>query len=425
MSATRSVEFDVKDLGLASNGKQRIEWAEREMPVLRLIRERFAEEKPLSGIKLVACAHITTETANLARALQAGGAEAVLIASNPLSTQDDVAASLVSDWGIPVYAIKGESTDTYNRHVRTALDSHPDIIIDDGSDVVATLLKERPEQVKEIVGSTEETTTGIQRLKAMESGGVLSFPSIAVNNAQTKHFFDNRYGTGQSTLDGIIRATNILLAGRNLVVVGYGWCGKGVALRARGMGANVIVTEIDPIKAVEAVMDGFRVMPMAEAASIGDIFVTVTGNRHVVDGSHFALMKDGAIVCNSGHFDLELNLVALREMSDEPVKVRPFVEEYKTKASGRSIIVLGEGRLINLAAAEGHPASVMDMSFANQALSVEYLVKQKGVLPPGVHLLPPEVDTEIASLKLRALGISIDTLTAEQLEYILSWETGT
>ena len=425
MSATRSVDFDVKDIELAGHGKRRIEWAEREMPVLRLIRERFAEEKPLSGVKLVACAHITTETANLARALQAGGAEAVLIASNPLSTQDDVAASLVSNWGIPVYAIKGESTETYNRHVRTALDTHPDIIIDDGSDVVATLLKERTDQIKEIVGSTEETTTGIQRLEAMQTAGVLPFPSIAVNNAQTKHFFDNRYGTGQSTLDGIIRATNILLAGRNLVVVGYGWCGKGVALRARGMGANVIVTEIDPIKAVEAVMDGFRVMPIAQAAPIGDIFVTVTGNRHVIDGAHFSTMKDGAIVCNSGHFDLELNLVALREMAGDPVTMRPFVEEYTNKANNRRIIVLGEGRLINLAAAEGHPASVMDMSFANQALSVEYLVKHKGELSPGVHLLPKEVDQEIASLKLRALGVAIDTLTAEQLEYISSWETGT
>ena len=425
MSATRSLEFDVKDIGLAAEGKKRIEWAEREMPVLRLIRERFGSEKPLDGVKLVACAHITTETANLARALQAGGAEAVLIASNPLSTQDDVAASLVSDWGIPVYAIKGESTDTYNRHVRTALDSHPDIVIDDGSDVIATLIKERAAQVKEIIGSTEETTTGIQRLEAMQRAGVLTFPSIAVNNAQTKHFFDNRYGTGQSTLDGIIRATNILLAGRNIVVVGYGWCGKGVALRGRGMGANVIVAEIDPIKAVEAVMDGFRVMPMAQAAPLGDIFITVTGNRHVIDGQHFAQMKDGAIVCNSGHFDLELNLVALREMSAEPVNMRPFVEEYKVKSSGSRIIVLGEGRLINLAAAEGHPASVMDMSFANQALSVEYLIKQKGKLEPGVHLLPKEVDSEIASLKLRALGVSIDTLTAEQLEYISSWETGT
>ncbi len=392
MSATRSLEFDVKDVGLAVQGKQRIEWAEREMPVLRLIRERFAAEKPLNGIKLLACAHITTETANLARALQAGGAEAVLIA---------------------------------NRHLRTALDYRPDIVIDDGSDVVATLIKERGDQIKEIVGSTEETTTGIQRLEAMQAAGVLSFPSIAVNNAQTKHFFDNRYGTGQSTLDGIIRATNILLAGRNMVVVGYGWCGKGVALRARGMGANVIVTEIDAIKAIEAVMDGFRVMPIAEAARIGDIFVTVTGNRHVIDGAHFELMKDGALVCNSGHFDLELNLVALRDMSEKAVHVRPFVEEYKVKANGRRIMVLGEGRLINLAAAEGHPASVMDMSFANQALSVEYLVKNKGKLEPGVHLLPKEVDTEIASLKLRALGISIDTLTAEQIEYISSWETGT
>ncbi len=425
MSATRSVEFDVKDISLASHGKQRIEWAEREMPVLRLIRERFAAEKPLSGVKLVACAHITTETGNLARALQAGGAEAVLIASNPLSTQDDVAAALVAEWGIPVFAIKGESTDTYNRHVRTALDFHPDVIIDDGSDVVATLLKERASQVKEIIGSTEETTTGIQRLVAMQKAGVLSFPAIAVNDAQTKHFFDNRYGTGQSTLDGIIRATNILLAGRNLVVVGYGWCGKGVALRARGMGANVIVTEVDPIKAVEAVMDGFRVMPIAEAASVGDLFVTVTGNRHVIDQEHFEKMKDGAIVCNSGHFDLELNLVALRDMSEDPIQVRPFVEEYRIKGNGKSVVVLGEGRLINLAAAEGHPASVMDMSFANQALSVEYLVKNRGELDPGVHLLPKEVDMEIASLKLKALGISIDTLTAEQLEYISSWETGT
>lgn len=425
MSATRSMDYDVKDIGLAKQGKQRIEWAEREMPVLRLIRERFAEEKPLKGVKLVACAHITTETANLARALQAGGAESVLIASNPLSTQDDVAASLVADWGIPVYAIKGESTETYNRHVRTALDFHPEIIIDDGSDVVATLIKERGDQVKELIGSTEETTTGIQRLKAMETAGVLTFPTIAVNDAQTKHFFDNRYGTGQSTLDGIIRATNILLAGRNIVVVGYGWCGKGVALRARGMGSNVIVTEVDAIKAVEAVMDGFRVMPMSEAAALGDIFITVTGNRHVIDRQHFEKMKDGALVCNSGHFDLELNLVALRELSADVVSVRPFVEEYALKSNGNRVMVLGEGRLINLAAAEGHPASVMDMSFANQALSVEYLVTKKGELAPGVHLLPKEVDTEIASLKLRALGLAIDTLTAEQLEYIGSWEMGT
>ncbi len=425
MSATRSIECDVKDLSLARGGKLRIEWAEREMPVLRLIRERFAAEQPLRGVKLVACAHVTTETANLVRALQAGGAETVLIASNPLSTQDDVAASLVSDWGVPVYAIKGETTETYNRHVRTALDFQPEVIIDDGSDVVATLIKERAAQVSQIIGSTEETTTGIVRLRAMEAAGVLTFPSMAVNNAQTKHFFDNRYGTGQSTLDGIIRATNILLAGRTLVVLGYGWCGKGVAMRARGMGSNVVVTEIDPIKAVEAVMDGFRVMPIAAAAAVGDIFVTVTGNRHVIDAQHFASMKDGAIVCNSGHFDLELNLLGLRDMSEPPTTLRPFVEEYKVRSTGNRIIVLGEGRLINLAAAEGHPASVMDMSFANQALSVEYLVKKRGELKPGVHVLPQEVDTEIASLKLRALGIGIDALTAEQVEYLSSWETGT
>ena len=425
MSTKSAAEFDIKDINLAAEGKRRIEWAEREMPVLRLIREKFATEKPLEGIRLVDCAHVTTETANLVRTLQAGGAESVLIASNPLSTQDDVAASLVADWGVPVYAIKGESTETYNRHVRTALDFRPQIIIDDGSDVVATLIKERGEQRLELIGSTEETTTGIVRLQAMEKAGVLSFPSIAVNDAQTKHFVDNRYGTGQSTIDGIIRATNILLAGRTIVVVGYGWCGKGVAMRARGLGANVVITEINPIKAIEAVMDGFRVMPMAEACSIGDIFITVTGNRHVIDGAHFAQMKDSALVCNSGHFDLELNLVALREMSEAPVTLRPFVEEFKLRESGRRVIVLGEGRLINLAAAEGHPASVMDMSFANQALSAEYLVKRKGELKPGVHTLPEEVDMEIAGLKLKALGMRIDTLTPEQLEYMTSWETGT
>jgi adenosylhomocysteinase len=419
-----SMEYDIKDIDLAPQGKQRIEWADREMPVLRLIRERFEQEKPLEGIKLVACAHITTETANLARTLQAGGAEAILIASNPLSTQDDVAASLVADWGIPVFAMKGESTETYMRHVRMALETNPNIIIDDGSDVVATMLKEKPELAQQIIGTTEETTTGIVRLQAMAKAGVLNFPAMAVNDAQTKHFFDNRYGTGQSTLDGIIRATNILLAGKNMVVVGYGWCGKGVAMRARGLGSNVIVTEIDPIKAIEAVMDGFRVMPMSEAAKIGDFFVTVTGNRHVIDKEHFETMKDGAIVCNSGHFDLELNLEALREMSSEVNKRRPFVEEY-SMADGKSVIVLGEGRLINLAAAEGHPASVMDMSFANQALSAEYLVKNQGELSHGVHVLPAEVDQEIASLKLRSLGVSIDTLTPEMMEYMTSWETGT
>ena len=418
------MEYDIKDINLAPQGKQRIEWADREMPVLRLIRERFEAEKPLAGVKLIACAHITTETANLARTLQAGGAESLLIASNPLSTQDDVAASLVADWGIPVMAMKGESTDTYVRHVKAALETNPNLIIDDGSDVVATMIKEKPELIGNLIGTTEETTTGIVRLKAMVAAGVLTFPSIAVNDAQTKHFFDNRYGTGQSTLDGIIRATNILLAGKNLVVVGYGWCGKGVAMRARGMGSNVIVCEIDPIKAIEAVMDGFRVMPMIEACKLGDFFVTVTGNRHVIDREHFEHMRDGAIVCNSGHFDLELNLTALREMSSEVNTRRPFVEEY-SKKDGKSVIVLGEGRLINLAAAEGHPASVMDMSFANQALSAEFLVKNKGTLAAGVHVLPPEVDQEIASLKLRAMGVNIDELTPEMLEYMTSWETGT
>ncbi|MEO7540248.1 MAG: adenosylhomocysteinase [Pyrinomonadaceae bacterium] len=420
-----SMQHDIKDINLAPQGKQRIEWADREMPVLRLIRERFEAEKPLTGVKLVACAHITTETANLARTLQAGGAESLLIASNPLSTQDDVAASLVADWGIPVMAIKGESIETYVSHVKAALETNPNMIIDDGSDVVATMLKEKRELAETLIGTTEETTTGIVRLKAMQKAGVLNFPSIAVNDAQTKHFFDNRYGTGQSTLDGIIRATNILLAGKNLVVVGYGWCGKGVAMRARGMGANVIVTEIDPIKAIEAVMDGFRVMPMKEACRIGDFFVTVTGNRHVIDKEHFEEMKDGAIVCNSGHFDLELNLDALREMSEPAVKRRPFVEEYIGRNGGKSVIVLGEGRLINLAAAEGHPASVMDMSFANQALSAEYLVKQRGKLANGVHVLPAEVDQEIANLKLHAMGVKMDVLTPEMLEYMSSWETGT
>ncbi len=419
------MQYDIKDIGLADHGRRRIEWADREMPVLRLIRERFREERPLDGVRLVACAHITTETANLARTLKAGGAEAILIASNPLSTQDDVAAALVAHWNIPVFAIKGETTETYNRHVRIALDTKPDIIIDDGSDVVATMLKEYSDQAESIIGTTEETTTGIVRLKAMEKAGVMKFPSIAVNDAQTKHFFDNRYGTGQSTLDGIVRATNVLLAGKNFVVVGYGWCGKGVAMRARGLGANVIVTEIDPIKAVEAVMDGFRVLPMSKAAREGDFFVTVTGNRHVIDREHFEVMKSGAIVCNSGHFDLELNLDALRDMSDEPVERRPMVEEYRFKDDSKSIVVLGEGRLINLAAAEGHPASVMDMSFANQALSTEYLVKNKGSLAHKVHTLPEEVDQEIASLKLEALGVTIDELTPEMIEYLGSWETGT
>lgn len=424
MTSTRP-DCDVKDLSLAGAGRKRIEWAAREMPVLRLIRERFERERPLEGKRLVACCHITTETANLALALKAGGADAVLIASNPLSTQDDVAAALVVEYGIPVYAIKGESTDTYSRHVRMALDHDPELIIDDGSDVIATAVKERPELITQLIGSTEETTTGLVRLRALEKSGRMTWPAVAVNDAQTKHFFDNRYGTGQSTLDGVIRATNVLLAGRALVVVGYGWCGKGVAMRGRGMGANIIVCEIDPIRAIEAVMDGFRVMPMEEAAPLGDIFITVTGNRHVIDAHHFARMRDGAIVANSGHFDVELNLVALGEMSESREELRPFVEEYKVKESGNRVIVLGEGRLINLAAAEGHPASVMDMSFANQALSCEYLVTNHGKLAPGLHLLPEEVDKEIASLKLEAMGVKIDQLTPEMIEYMNSWEVGT
>ncbi|HEY9698214.1 MAG TPA: adenosylhomocysteinase [Trichocoleus sp.] len=423
MTATQ-VKYDIKDLSLAPLGKQRIEWAGREMPVLRQIQERFAKEKPFAGIRLIACCHVTTETAHLAIALKNGGADAILIASNPLSTQDDVAASLVADHGIGVFAIKGEDNDTYHRHVRIALDHRPNIIIDDGSDVVATLIQERQSQVADLIGTTEETTTGIVRLRAMFRDGVLTFPAMNVNDADTKHFFDNRYGTGQSTLDGIIRATNILLAGKNIVVAGYGWCGKGTALRARGMGANVIVTEIDPIKAIEAVMDGFRVMPMAEAAPQGDIFVTVTGNKHVIRGEHFAAMKDGAIVCNSGHFDIEIDLKSLQEMASEVKVVRNFTEEYRLK-SGKSVIVLGEGRLVNLAAAEGHPSAVMDMSFANQAMACEYLVKNKGKLSPGLHSIPTEVDQEIARLKLQAMGIVVDTLTTEQVEYINSWTSGT
>ena len=426
MSTTaKGLNYDIRDISLAALGKKRIEWAERDMPVLRQIRERFAQEKPLEGIRMVACAHITTETANLARAFKAGGADAVLIASNPLSTQDDVAAALVAEYGIPVYAMKGEDNETYNRHVRIALDHKPQIIIDDGGDVIATLYQERKDQIPDIIGSTEETTTGLQRLRAMVKEGVLSFPVIAVNDAQTKHFFDNRYGTGQSTLDGVIRATNVLLAGRTLVVVGYGWCGKGVAMRGRGMGANVIVTEIDPVKAVEAVMDGFRVMPMSKAAAEGDIFVTVTGNRHVIDADHFKSMKDGAILANSGHFDLEINLTALQEMSSDVTELRPFVKGYDIKDQKKRIVILGDGRLINLAAAEGHPASVMDMSFANQALSAEFIVKNKGKLEPRLHQLPSEVDAEIASLKLESMGVEIDSLSPEMLEYINSWQHGT
>jgi adenosylhomocysteinase len=422
-TATR-LNYEIKDINLADKGKQRIEWAGREMPVLKQIQERFAIEKPFAGIRLIACCHVTTETAHLAIALKNGGADALLIASNPLSTQDDVAASLVKDYGIPVFAIKGEDNATYHRHVEIALDHKPNIIIDDGSDVTATLVQNRQDQIKDIIGTTEETTTGIVRLLAMFKDGVLSFPAMNVNDADTKHFFDNRYGTGQSTLDGIIRATNILLAGKTIVVAGYGWCGKGVAMRAKGLGANVIVTEIDPTKAIEAVMDGFRVMPMIDATPYGDIFITVTGNKHVIRPEHFEVMKDGAIVCNSGHFDIEIDLQSLGAKATEVKEVRNFTQQYKLP-NGKSIIVLGEGRLVNLAAAEGHPSAVMDMSFANQALACEYLVKNQGKLTPGLHSIPEAVDKEIARLKLQAMGISIDSLTTEQLEYINSWTMGT
>jgi len=418
------VATEIKDIGLAALGKQRIEWAEGDMPVLKLIRERFEKEKPFKGLRVSVCAHVTSETANLAKALVAGGADCVVIASNPLSTQDDVAASLVKDWNMSVFAIKGEDIPTYHRHINVALDHRPHFIIDDGSDLVATLLQERPDQVAEVIGSTEETTTGITRLHSMQRDGALKFPAIAVNDAQTKHMFDNRYGTGQSTLDGIIRATNRLVAGRNVVVLGYGWCGKGCAMRARGLGANVIVTEVDPIRAIEAVMDGFRVMPVAEAAAIGDLFITVTGNRHVIDKPHFEVMKEGAIVCNSGHFDLELNLDALRKMAKSRREVRPLMEEF-VLPSGNKVYVLAEGRLVNLSCAEGHPASVMDMSFANQALALEYLAKNKGKLSAGVHTLPLEIDQEIAALKLKSLGMTIDKLTPEMTEYMNSWKSGT
>lgn len=429
LNMSQVLNYEIADIKLADLGKQRIEWAAKEMPVLLKIRERFAKDKPLTGYRMVACAHVTTETANLAITLKAGGVDCALIASNPLSTQDDVAACLVRDYGISVYAMKGESTDTYTKHVNIALDTKPQIIMDDGSDVVATLIKERPNQIKDVIGITEETTTGIVRLRAMEKDGVLAFPAMAVNDSQTKHLFDNRYGTGQSTLDGIIRATNVLLAGKTLVVVGYGWCGKGTAMRARGLGADVVITEVNPIRALEARLEGYRVMPMSKAAEIGDIFVTLTGNRHVIDRKHFEVMKDGAIVCNSGHFDLELNLKALAEMSSEVKLVRPFAQEYKrnpakSKQTG-SIVVLGEGRLINLAAAEGHPSAVMDMSFANQALAVEYLIKNKGKLANTLQTLPEELDQEIAALKLASMKIDIDTLSPEMLEYMNSWTVGT
>ncbi len=416
--------YDIKDLNQAEGGRRRIEWAEREMPVLRLIRERFQREHPLKGVRVAACLHVTTETANLMRTLQDGGADVVLTASNPLSTQDDVAASLVNHFEIPTYAIKGEDNVTYYKHINAALDHKPHLTMDDGADLVSTLHKERRDQIPEIIGGTEETTTGVIRLRAMAADGALAFPVMAVNDAMTKHFFDNRYGTGQSTIDGIIRATNILLAGKTFVVAGYGWCGRGLANRARGIGSNVIVTEIDPLKALEAVMDGYRVMPMREAAPIGDIFCTVTGDINVIDKSHFEIMKDGAIVANSGHFNVEINIPALEKMAKETKKVRPFVDQY-TLPDGRQIHILGEGRLINLAAAEGHPASVMDMSFANQALGLEYMVKNAKKLEKKVYSMPEDIDKEIARLKLEAMQVKIDVLTPAQVKYLNSWEEGT
>jgi len=417
-------KYDVKNLELAEGGRRRIEWAEREMPVLRSIHERFERERPLEGIRMSACLHVTTETANLMRTLQAGGADVVLTASNPLSTQDDVAACLVSHFEIPVFAIKGENNQTYYKHIDAALDHLPQLTMDDGADLVSTLHKERRGQLSEIIGGTEETTTGVIRLRAMAADGELKFPVVAVNDAMTKHFFDNRYGTGQSTIDGIIRATNVLLAGKTFVVAGYGWCARGLAMRARGMGANVIVTEVEPMKALEAVMDGFRVMPMMEAAPIGDIFITLTGDINVLDKHHFEVMKDGAIIGNSGHFNVEINIPALEEMAEEKRLVRPFVDAYYLP-DGRTLHLLGEGRLINLAAAEGHPASVMDMSFANQALSAEYMVKNADKLENIVYGVPEVIDREIARLKLESMNVSIDQLTKEQTKYLNSWKEGT
>jgi adenosylhomocysteinase len=418
-----TVEHDVKNLDQATGGRYRIEWAEREMPVLRAIRERFAAEKPLAGVRVSACLHVTTETANLMHTLQAGGADVVLCASNPLSTQDDVAASLVSHYEIPVYAIKGEDNATYYDHIKAALDHKPHMTMDDGADLVSTIHKTRRELLDGIIGGTEETTTGVIRLRAMAKDGALEFPVIAVNDSNTKHLFDNRYGTGQSTLDGVIRATNILLAGKTVVVAGYGWCSRGIASRAAGLGANVIVTEVDPLRGLEAVMDGFRVMPMEEAAPIGDLFITATGDINVLDEHHFANMKSGAILANSGHFNVEINIPALEKVSGKPRLVRPFVEEYTF--NGKKLYLLGEGRLINLAAAEGHPASVMDMSFANQALAAEYMAKNAKALQPQVYVVPDDIDREIARLKLLSMGVQIDTLTEQQAAYLTQWEEGT
>jgi adenosylhomocysteinase len=415
---------DVKDISLADAGKRKIEWAQQQMPVLQLIRKRFIKEQPLKGLRISACLHVTSETANLMITLRDGGADAVLCASNPLSTQDEVAASLNRDYNIPTYAIKGEDNETYYSHLRAALDHRPQVTMDDGADLVTMLLTKRTEQIKDVIAGTEETTTGVIRLRAMAKDGTLKYPVIAVNDAQTKHFFDNRYGTGQSTIDGVIRATNFLLAGLKLVVAGYGWCGRGVAMRAKGLGADVIVTEIDPVKGIEAVMDGFRVLPMGEAAKEGDVFITVTGNKNVIRSEHFEQMKSGAVVCNSGHFNVEIDIPALERLSSGKREVRPLVDEYLLK-DGRRICLIGEGRLVNLATAEGHPASVMDMSFANQALSAEYLVKHAKELKPQVYVVPEHLDKEIARLKLESMGHKLDKLTPEQELYLASWQEGT
>jgi len=415
--------YDIKDPSLAEAGRERIEWAYREMPVIKLIRERFAKEKPLKGVRISACLHITTETANLALALKEGGAETILCASNPLSTQDDVAAALV-EYGIPVNAIKGEDEKTYYKHINTALDNKPQLTVDDGADLVTTLHTKRKDLLGNVIGGTEETTTGVIRLRSLEKTGGLKYPIIAVNDAQTKYLFDNRYGTGQSTIDGITRATNILWAGKKVVVCGYGWCGHGLALRASGLGSQVIVTEVEPVRALEAAMDGYQVMPIAEAARIGDIFITVSGDKSVIDEAHLKTMKDGAILANSGHFNVEINIPALEKMARSKRRLRTFVDEYTLK-DGRRIYLLGEGRLINLAAAEGHPASVMDMSFANQALCLEYMVKNRGKLATKVHPVPQEIDKQVARLKLDSKGIKIDSLTPEQEQYLTSWQEGT
>jgi len=418
------MRYDVKDIKLAGKGKLRIEWANQSMPVLNLIKKRFAKEKPLKGVRLTACLHVTTETASLMQTLKAGGADVVICASNPLSTQDDVAASLVKHDRIPTFAIKGEDGKTYYKHIMSSLDIKPQMTMDDGADVVSVLHTKRKDLLSGVIGGTEETTTGVIRLRSMANTGVLKYPIIAVNDAQTKHFFDNRYGTGQSTIDGIIRATNRLLAGSIFVIAGYGWCGRGLAMRAKGMGANVVVTEIDPLKSIEAVMDGYQVMPMADAAKIGDIFVTVTGDIKVIRAEHFRAMKDGAIVCNTGHFNVEIDLDALENMKKKKRLIRDFVEEF-SMPNGRKINILGEGRLINLASAEGHPSSVMDMSFANQALSAEYMLKNAKKLKKEVYGVPENIDREIARLKLNAMGVKIDKLTPEQKKYLASWEMGT